>query len=158
MAIRTKTSKSYKNLLKVRKELNKIAVNSLEKDFHNEVLNLMEVGISPTAKAVWAEYSERYINQIRAGKYPNKTISPVNLKLTGKLYKSLKSSKNESKGTLSYVFTDPNAKKQDQGLMGVPKRQIFPEGKQNLHTSLTLVIARNLRKALATLARRASDR
>lgn len=140
----------------LRKKLRPVLVRAASKGLREETLELMSDGISPTARKKWPDYSFFYRSLIIAGKYVGKTISPVNLKLTGALHRSLelKEFKRSSKFVLR--FTSKKATKHDKGLAGVPRRQLFPDGKQRLHINLRKIIEKNTRKALVALAKEAS--
>lgn len=159
MPIKTKTTSTYKQFLGYAKKVNILAVDNLKKNVPPEVIELLRDGISPTRNGEWVDvYSQRYDNQIKSGKYPNKTISPVNLHLTGKLYSSLKTTATPARGLFTMRFTDPKAKIHDQGLQGKPVRRLFPEGSQLLHPNLTLKITQSVRSAAVTVANLVSDR
>ena len=159
MPITTTTTKSYKQFLRFAKEARKRAVLSIKAKFPDEVLELLEDGTSPTQEGPWeAEYSERYKRLIADGKYPGKTISPVNLKLKGKLYKSLKSKQNVAKGRITFTFTDKKAVAHDKGLGHLPKRRLFPESNEKLHANLRKIVAQSTINPVLKLAKLASDR
>ena len=158
MPIETKTTRSYKEFLGLAKKFKVLAITSIENDVVDEVLGLLEVGISPTRDGEWKpNYSNMYVGQIQKGKYPSKTISPVNLKLTGALYRSLKTTSKPQLGSLRIEFTDKKAKDHDQGLKGLPIRRLFPAGNERLHSKLTSFLARRMRSALIKVAKLASD-
>ena len=159
MAITTKTNKTYKQLLGFVKKVNILAVDNLKKNYPGEVLELLEDGISPTRGGKWAStYSQRYIKEIKKGKYTGKTIQPVNLKLTGRMYRSLKATAVPAAGKYTIEFTDPKAKIHDQGLEGKPVRRLFPNSGEALHPNLTVIITQSYRIAAAAVAKLASDK
>lgn len=159
MPITTKTSKTYKELLKFDRGVRRRAVANINKEFPQEVLELLRDGISPTQGGEFkSNYSELYKKLIAAGVYGSKTISPVNLKLSGKLYKSLTSKQTPAKGRISFTFRDKKAKKHDKGEGHLPVRRLFPEKGEALHANLRQIIARSVRKAVKTVAKRSSDR
>ena len=159
MAITTKTNKTYKEFLVFAKTFKVLAIKNIEQDLAAQVIALLEIGTSPTRGGEWRPYySNMYIEQIKKGKYPGKTISPVNLKLTGSLYQSLKITTRPAQGALRIEFTDAKAKDHDQGLKGLPIRRLFPAGNEKLHSKITSYITRRAKSALLKVARLASDR
>ena len=158
MPIQSKTTKTYKEFLVFAEKFKVLAITSIENDVVDEVLALLEVGISPTRDGEWKpNYSNMYIKEIQKGKYPSKTISPVNLKLTGKMYASLKTKSVPKQGRLTIEFMDKKAKDHDQGLKGLPIRRLFPDGNERLHSKLTSFLTRRMRSALIKVAKLASD-
>ena len=159
MPIITKTTKTYKELLKFDRGVRRRSVADINKEFPKEVLDLLEDGISPTQGGPFkAFYSEVYKTLIAKGVYPTKTISPVNLKLSGRLYKSLTSKQTPAKGRISFTFKDKKAKKHDTGEGHLPVRRLFPDRGQALHTNLRQIITRSVRNATKIVAKRSSDR
>ena len=70
-----------------RKELDKV----MPKTIKEQILRVIEQGQSPVkGQAKYKKYSDSYKDQIKKGVHPGKKQTPVNLKLTGKLHKSLK--------------------------------------------------------------------
>ena len=159
MAITTTTTKTYKQFLSYAKKLRREVVLDLRDKLKTEVLELMEDGISPTQGGAWEpEYSQKYKSQIVAGKYPGKTISPVNLKLTGKLYRSLKSTAKIVAGTITLRFTDSKAKQHDEGLGHLPKRRLLPNDGERFQASIRTLLTRSVENFSIKLAKRSSDR
>lgn len=126
-----------------------------------EILGLLKIGTSPTQGGKWKEtYSKRYELEIIAGKRGAKTISPVNLKLTGKLYSSLSTKSKQPKDAAVTTFSFKDAKKarkHDQGRRGMPVRRLLPNSRESFHTNINLAIVRVLEKTLRKYAKKASD-
>ena len=159
MAITTKLTGGTKRLNFMARQLRSLALADIKEKFPPEVKELMQDGISPTRGVQWpVPYSARYIQEIQRGKYSGKTISPVNLKLTGKLYKSLKAKVRATEGTIVFEFKDPKAAKHDKGVRPLPKRQLFANKGQLLHPNLTLIITQSAKDALKKVAEIYSDR
>ena len=158
MAIITKTTTTYKQLLSYANKLRRESLKDLKNKLKPEILELMQDGISPTQGGEWyPEYSERYKRGILSGKY-KKSISPVNLKLTGKLHRSLKVKTNVKSGTITLKFTDDKAAKHDKGLGVLPVRQLLPNSGQRFHANIRLLIDRTVKNFAIRLAKKASDR
>ena len=162
MAIITKTTSSYKELLSYAKKLRKLSLKFLKKKIPNEIRQLMEDGISPTQGGEWKpDYSQRYINQINKGKgrgFGRKTISPVNLKLTGKMHRSLRAKVKVTKGIITLEFKDAEkAQGHDKGLGHLPKRRLLPNDGEKLHSSIRLLILQIVKNVSKKLEKSASD-
>ena len=160
MAITTKTTASYKQLLRFARDLRKEALKDLRKKINVEITELMADGISPTQGGAWhSEYSQRYKRQIAAGKYRGKSISPVNLRLTGKMYRSLSAKSNLSKGTMTLKFNDSEkALKHDKGVGRLPVRRLLPNDGEKFHANIRALIVRSVKNFAVKLAKKASDR
>ena len=159
MPIVIKTSATYKRFLRFAREARKQAVNKIASKFPAETLDLLKDGISPTQGGKFKNtYSESYIKLIGDGKYPGKTISPVNLRLHGKLYNSLRTRKLIRLGIVTLRFADVKAAGHDKGLGHLPVRRLFPESDEVLHVNLRNIVARSTEDAVLKLAKLSSDR
>ena len=160
MPIKTKYSQSYKDFKAFAKVARRVAAHEVAKDLGSEILELLEDGISPTKKGKFKKtYSNRYIQAIINGNYGgDKTISPVNLKLSGQMYSCLKSDWVPYSGRIRLKFTDPVAKKHDKGLDGKPVRRLLPNTGEKFHINIQRFIVRRVKKVVAILAKIASDR
>ena len=162
MKITTKIDNKLKKLLKGNiKELQENASRRMGPPVVDEILELLEDGISPTKGGKFKDtYSYRYRQEIIAGKYANKTISPVNLKLTGKLYESLEFTIKILKRSAKVRFTFKNkerAKDHDEGRKGLPVRRLLPNKKEKWHTNINRIVRRSVLDALRDFAKKYSD-
>ena len=127
----------------------------------DEILELLNDGISPTHQGEFKNtYSARYEKDITAGKYPGKTISPVNLKQTGKLHGSLifKVRATKSRTTAQFRFRSrKRAKEHDEGLRGLPVRRLLPNKGELWHVNIALIIDQVLSDAMRKFAKKYSD-
>ena len=160
MPIKTKYSKSYKNFKAFAHVARRVAAREVAKDLASEILELLEDGISPTKKGKFKkEYSQRYIRAIINGNYGGgKTISPVNLKLSGQMYSSLKASWVTGSGCIRVRFSDPIARIHDKGLDGKPVRRLLPNNTERFHIKVQRFMVRRVKDVVAVLAKLASDR
>jgi len=92
------------------------------------------------AKQKFAKYSDSYKKQIKSGRFSefSKRITPVNLKLSGKMLNSLKD-RSTAKGIVLW-FTSPIAKYHNDLGAGKSKviRKMVPDDGQKLRTSIRL--------------------
>ena len=133
MPVRVKTRINPKKINdKIIKELHK---NFPKREIRNSILNRIATGNSPVqGKGKFAPYSRSYKDSIKGNtsfrtiegkvipyrpafnsdrdKFRGKQIRPVNLKITGKMLKSLKI--REIRNGISIIFTDPKAIFHDQ--------------------------------------------
>lgn len=163
MPIITKIDKRLKSFLK--DELRSIQAEvsaKLGPEVRDEILELLQDGISPTAGGKYKpDYSERYIKGITGGKYPGKTISPVNLKLTGKLYESLVFDVRETKTRISTRLRfrqSKRAKEHDEGLNGLPVRRLLPNKGESWHVNIALIVDGVLNNAMRKFVKKYSDK
>ena len=163
MPIITKIDKRLRAFLK--NELRDIQAEVSRKvgpEVRDEILELLQDGISPTDGGQFKQdYSQRYIKDIAAGKYTGKTISPVNLKLTGKLYESLvfKVRKTKTRITTQLRFRNrKRAKEHDEGLHGLPVRRLLPNKGESWHVNIALIIDGILTNAMRKFIKKYSDR
>jgi hypothetical protein len=75
-------------------------------------------------------YSDSYKKQIRAGRFPGKRLRPVNLTVTGKMLRSLKS--RRTKSGISMFFSSGIAKYHDRLGAGKSRviRRMLPRGNE----------------------------
>ena len=70
-------------------QFNNAGIKAAANELQVRVVEEIEQGRSPVARqGRFTRYSESYRKAIRKGRYPNKRVAPVNLKLTGKLLRS----------------------------------------------------------------------
>jgi len=87
MATKVDFRKLKKNIEKVRKEL----ASAYQNEAYDLIIGQISKGISPVvSEGKFAQYSDSYKEAIKKGRYKkfNKSIRPVNLFLSGDLYKS----------------------------------------------------------------------
>jgi len=102
-------------VVRVKSHLNPGAINkkiiaqfqkTFPKSIKKDILNRIASGNSPVAgKGRFEKYSDSYKKQIKS--IPGKQVTPVNLKVTGKMLKSLLI--RNIKNGISIIFTDPVA-------------------------------------------------
>lgn len=171
----TKTPIPKKILNDVRKEYNRIGSNQLLK---KAILEDMKAGVSPVRGAKWKKYSDSYKSVIRGEKTfrtvkidgqnvvkarngrdesffslaaigGRKGISPVNLKLTGELYKSLKV--NTIGRKIVVAFNDFLALVHNNLGAGKSKaiRRLLPtESGEKFNDKITQVVEAQIKKAV----------
>ena len=135
-----KVVKKLNNLKKIEK-VKPTFFRLLNKFIKEEVISSLERGVSPVnkggkdpqntgGKLRFIKYSDSYTKAIKRGDYANKKQRPVNLKLTGKLHKSIKS--KIFKDYLRVWFTDKKAKYHNE--LGAGKsgtiRRLVPDPKK----------------------------
>lgn len=136
-----KVVKKLNNLKKIEK-VKPTFFRLLNKFIKEEIINSLNRGVSPVSqkdakekntggKARFAKYSQSYTDAIKAGRYDDKKQRPVNLKLTGKLHKSIKS--KIFRNYLRVWFSDKKAKYHDKLGAGKSKviRRLVPDPKEN---------------------------
>ena len=160
MPIKVTKTKTYKEFEQFAKTVRRVASREVAKDLPDEILQLLEDGISPTKRGEFKKtYSQRYIRAIINGNFGGgKTISPVNLKLSGQMYRSLKTKVSPMIGRVTLNFIDAIAKKHDQGLDGKPVRRLLPNTGEFFHINIQRYIVQRVRKITIILAKLASDR
>lgn len=125
------------------------------------IKNTISIGNSPVeGNGRFVKYSEGYKKAIKDGRYrrisPGKTITPVNLYLSGKMIKSLKSAKTQS--GFSIYFDHYLAEIHNEKGAGKSKviRRIMPLGdevyKKSITQSSDQLLERLLLKELSNLA------
>lgn len=113
------------------------------------IKNMIQSGNSPVrGNGRFATYSPSYKKAIRKGKYPGKTIRPVNLTLSGKMMRSLIHKKTKAGFTI--YFTDKLAKIHSQLGAGKSKtiRKVMPGSGESFKKSVTFQSDEIVRKTL----------
>jgi len=131
-----------------RKRLIARSFRSLSKVLKNQIINESILkGKSPVqGQGRFARYSESYKKQIKSGKYRGKSVSPVNLKLKGKLLKSFKI--NKIGNGFSLFFKDKKSVFHQSGTPKMPKRQLLPEPDETFNRRITRAYNLELVKAI----------
>ena len=163
MPIETKIDNTLKKFLRNNvKDIQLDAQREIGPAVSKEILELLSDGISPTQNGKFKQnYSERYLKAIARGKYPGKTISPVNLKLTGSLYGSLVYKTKVLKTSVKTTFRfrkRKRAKQHDEGLDGLPVRRLLPNKGEAWHTNINLIVVNFLTRSVENFAKRYSDK
>ena len=120
--------------------------NANKRSVPAKMVSLMRKGTSPVAGHEFASYSDSYINAIEKGRYSqySKAKTPVNLKLSGDLHKSIVAEENESGFS---VFTEnPIAEYHQDGTDNMSARKIFPEEGDSFHSSVSDLLDKSLRR------------
>ena len=132
-----------KNFRKVKKEWVKESKDILK----GEIIKAMSTGRSPVkGEGRYDKYSPSYLKRIKEKKIPGKKARPVNLKVTGKLHRSIRV--RETLRGMTVFFTSRLAKIHSELGAGKSKviRKIFP--KKGTAEEFSRVITRKLRKIL----------
>jgi len=119
--VKVDTSKLKKNLEKVNPAISKsIAISAPQ-----FILESIKKGVSPVAGFNrFKKYSQSYKNAIKKGYVKDKKQSPVNLTLSGKMLKSIKS--RVTKTGVTVWFTDSKAEYHNEGTENIPRRPMVP--------------------------------
>lgn len=136
MAVKVK--KDTKDLENLIPQVRKAFLKSAEKNIGRLIVDeTISVGLSPVqGEGKFKRYSESYKDAIKAGRYKGKSISPVNLKLSGDLLDSFftKASGNKLvigfKNKLADIHTRQGAGKSKV------KRKMLPLEGESLKTSI----------------------
>lgn len=103
--VRIKISHSF---VKVLKNIKVKYTKKAAQDLKNKIIEQYNKGLSPVeGYGRFDKYSESYTKKIQSGYYGNKSVRPVNLKLTGKMHKSIGS--KQIKNGFMIFFTDKKA-------------------------------------------------
>jgi phage gpG-like protein len=143
--------KVNKDFNKVFKKVRKKSIPKIKKHIKKTIITRMEKGLSPVrGKGRFQVYSNSYKEGIREGRYSRfgKGISPVNLKLSGKLHRSIKT--RITKNGASVWFTDKKAKWHNEGTAEIPARRFVPIGKE----SFAKPVIKEIEKILAKEVKR----
>jgi len=95
-------------------------------------------GVSPVARyGKYKAYSKSYKKQINAGRYPGKSIRPINLWLTGKMMKSLKG--KPSRDGFTIWFSDGTADFHNNLGAGKSRviRKMLPDDDETFNQTIT---------------------
>jgi len=126
-------------------ELNKVLKSELPEKIEKVILSEMNKGNSPVKGEKWVGYSESYKDAIRKGRYVTfrKRTVPVNLKLSGKLHRSIKI--KYSNGVLTFRFDSKIAEYHQNGGGKLPQRKILPEKNEEFTNKVQNVIDLSIR-------------
>lgn len=119
----------------------------IKKNISDMILKMMNRGVSPVeGHGKYKAYSDSYKKQIQKGKYSRygKTQMPINLKLSGKLHRSIKV-RITSKGVHVW-FSDKKAKFHDTPGIARVLRKMLPTGNETFSEVILLEIEKNLAK------------
>ncbi len=142
-------------------EIRKNSRNKFKREVKEMIIEHISKGISPverggkdstSGQARYEPYSDSYKDRIKY--IPNKKERPVNLKVTGKLHKSLKS--RLTKNGVAFWFSDKKAKYHDKEGAGKSKviRRMLPRKGEQFSKTITKKIFDILEKAVKKAARR----
>ena len=107
-------------------------------------------------------YRGSYRRRIIRGGFPGKRLRPVNLRLTGKFMRSLKSRVKKSKGGFSPIVGYFNAKESAkeeghrQGTNKQAKRPTLPTSSESFHRAIEKMITKHLRDRLRAVINKRS--
>ncbi len=127
----------------------KASFKTVSKLLKEEILNEIEKGKSPV-KGVprFIPYSKTYRDAIKRGYYSQfgKKTRPVNLKLSGKMLRSIKI-RFTAKG-FTLFFADAKAEYHQEGGGKLPRRQMLPEPGQDFNKQIEENIVKAIEKEL----------
>lgn len=142
--------KKMKNYTKEVKEKYKKELQSGEAGYEliRIIQDIIRKGISPVDKeGRFEKYSDSYRKDIKAGYYPTKKVSPVNLYLTGDMMASLRFIEIGSK--LYLQFEDEKAAWHNKGSGNLPIRKLLPTGSsETFNKRITDLLVKALKKVL----------
>ena len=115
------------------------------------IIKRIQSGKSPVARmGEYAKYSRSYKRQILKGRFKrfSKRITPVNLRLSGKLLKSIRTV--DSKNGFEVYFKSPIAKYHDEDGAGKSRtiRRMLPGGGENFTRDISNMITQTLFRVL----------
>lgn len=151
MPIKVKTNiKSVMKITERVKESFKVEMTtgSIGLEFVKAIQNLIKKGISPVEGfGRFQRYSDSYRNSIRNKSIDKKTVSPVNLFLTGEMLESLRAIRKNDK--VFVEFTDEKARYHQDGSDKMPMRRVLPEKRGEKFTKrVQQLIMKALKKAI----------
>lgn len=136
----------------IEKILDQSTVDALGRKITSDSIKFMESGVSPVNGKRFAQYKDpnKYPKNIKK-KYPNKSKTPVNLKLSGKLYESF-GWRKISDTIFNFGLLNADAKvltyaavhnKDDTGRSDIPERKFLPTKRgEEFNRSIMLEIKR----------------
>ena len=181
MTFRVKKTPIPRDLIEqVRKEYSKGGTTARE--IKKAIIEDMEVGVSPVEGQKWTKYSDSYKSVIRGEKTfrrskegslfvsnapdteflkHGKGIAPVNLKLSGGLYKSIyvnisTQARKIVIGFKSYLAEIHN--KLGAGKVGNTRRMLPTEAGEKLNSKIMQVVISRLEKAVSTIVKKYNGR
>lgn len=127
-------------------ELKKELRSNISKKLREVILSEMNKGNSPTKSKKWVPYSDSYKDAIKDGRYSRfrKRTVPVNLKLSGKLHKSL--DVRLVNGYLKIEFKDEKADWHDKGAGRLPVRRILPNENEEFSNKIQRLFDMSIKK------------
>jgi hypothetical protein len=110
-----------------------------------EIVATIQKGLSPVqGRGRYTGYSESYKSQMGRGRYKTKRRRPVNLTLTGKMLRSIKS-RQTNKGETIW-FSDEKAAYHQLGTKYIPIRRLLPEANEELSRVIMVLLEKRLEK------------
>lgn len=150
MPIKIKRSQRKLIALTLAEKAKPIFFRLLNKFIKEEVINSITSGRSPVGgtRARYDKYSTSYVEAMGSGELKQKKQRPVNLTLTGKMLKSIKSKKY--KDYVRVWFEDEKAKYHDKLGAGKSKviRRMMPHTGEQFNAGIRRRIANALREAI----------
>lgn len=132
--------------------------SNLDTIIRDEILERIAKGRSPVKNGGnFEKYSDSYKKQIRRRRYPGKSIRPVNLKLSGKMLKSLfvKIRSNAARLVYTIGFNSEIAEYHNDGTNKMPARRLLPTKKgETLAKPILTIIRRILEQSVNRVAKR----
>lgn len=148
------------------KDVKKIFAKTAPPLVKDQILDDLSSGVSPVRGKRFEKYSKAYKDQIKKGRYSSdgKSVSPVNLKLSGDMIKTLfvkvKSGFLNKKLTMEVGFSSFLAKVHNN--LGASKkkviRRIVPKTGEKFNTKITNIIQKELKDAISTVAKKINRR
>lgn len=132
--------------LKFNRDLERALKKDIPEKIKKAIISDMNKGISPVKGHRWVKYSDSYAEAIQKGRYSRfrKRVFPVNLKLSGKLQKSLDI--DFRLGFLVIEFKDEKAEYHDKGTDKLPQRKILPNKNEQFNDKIQNVIDSSINK------------
>ncbi len=138
LAVKTDFRKLNEKFKRFKRE----TLNSLQRPLKRAIVNEINQGRTPVSgsKRRFERYSASYRRAISKGRFSDqsKKRSPVNLRLSGKLLRSLVS--NVSNGILKISFTDKKAEFHQEGQGNLPVRKLLPGPGEKFSKTIQLMI------------------
>lgn len=146
-------------VLKITEQVKPKFFRILDKFIKNEIISAIESGRSPVSNKGadpqntggglrFNQYSDSYKKSMGKGKLSNKKQRPVNLTLTGKMLKSIRS--RSGRNSLRVWFTSPIAKYHNNLGAGKKKviRRMLPKAGEEFNSGIKKRIANALKNAI----------
>jgi hypothetical protein len=135
-------SKDFKKVFEEIERNFKVEMKPLLKDV---IIESISRGESPVeGHNRYDPYSKSYAKTIRKGMkgFPSKKGRPVNLKLSGKLHKSIKA--RDTRSGITVWFSDEKAEWHNKGMGLLPVRRLLPVAGEELSSSIQLDLEEKL--------------
>lgn len=170
MTFKITTSRKFKNLIS---KTDKGLVKATRKEFAKKgptkikqaIVQDMIKGISPVkGGGKWKKYSDGYKKEIRKNKSrrmrsasPTKAVTPINLRLTGQLHRSLKSFFKSKALVIQFKhFLADIHNRRGAGKSKVVRRMLPTKSGEQFNRRINTVIFDQLKKAVDTVAKKFS--